>query len=284
MCHEMGDHAARPEDLKHLVDAAAAHTVNYTIGFVQELGEGPNTRAILSGSGTLVSYGRVYGILTADHCITNFSRTGRLGLITLHGMKLHRFILEKNAYETIRIAAHNAERKEPDLGFIRLNAVDISTLKSTKSFVNLEWGEKNILPYPAPPLECFWGISGVIDEWTSADKNSEDGRPTKIFGGMCGVGVLGRRYDVDDYDFVEFEIEYGEGYEGPIDYSGLSGGGLWRFAVARNPDGTTKIGNSTLRGVAFYQSDIDQQKRQITCHAEQSVYRKVISSIKESDT
>ena len=266
--------------LRHLVDAAAAHTANYTVGFVVESGEDANTNANLAGSGTLVQYLDIYGILTADHCIKNFSDRDRLGLITMHGMKLHRFILKNDTYELRSIAPWSDDRKEPDLGFVRLSSKDVSTIKATKSFFNLKLAEERIIINPPPPSECFWGVAGVIDEWTSDEPYAKGSGHVKVFGGMCGVGVLGRRYEVEDYDFVEFEIEYGEGYEGPEDYKGISGGGLWRFGVETTTNGKKVLGRCTLRGVAFYQSDLEKNKRVITCHAEQSIYGKVLEELR----
>lgn len=267
------------EDLRYLVDYAADRTVHYTVGFVKETGEGPSQRADLGGSGTLVRYKDIHGILTADHVITNLDEEGDVGLVMKSGMQVHRYILRKRTHVKLRIAPRVAGSIGPDIGFIRLGAADVDSVGAVKSFHNLETSRSKVLDENVLPEKYFWGISGLIEEWTSTEVEDRTSRRIKVFESMCGVGTVSDAYFDDGYDYRDFNASFGEGYEGPVNYQGISGGGLWRFDVKSSLGDKDQIVGATLRGVAFYQSAIENETRAIVCHAEHSVYEHLINEI-----
>src|SRR5438046_2635471 len=66
---------------QEIIEAAAGHLAQYSIGFLR-IEDTPNGRAaVLLGSGTLVSIGDRQAVLTAHHVVSVLPRQGRLGLI-----------------------------------------------------------------------------------------------------------------------------------------------------------------------------------------------------------
>lgn len=89
-----------------------------------------------------------------------------------------------------------------------------------------------------------------------------------------------KEYKKDDHDFLEIGAKYTKGYEGPENYGGFSGGGLWHVLIERSRNGAVEIKDRILSGVAFYQEPIVDSIRIIRCNGRQSIYKKVIEKIR----
>jgi hypothetical protein len=61
----------------------------YTIGFVKLEVHDRVEDAIGAGSGTLVSIGKVYGILTAAHVLAHLPDSGAVGIVEYRGETIH---------------------------------------------------------------------------------------------------------------------------------------------------------------------------------------------------
>jgi hypothetical protein len=252
---------------------------DFSIGFVKIKGEEDD--ALPAGSGTLVTAGGRHAILTADHVLDALPNKGEFGLILPTAQpqpQLHRFRLEVNNVEKIRVAKASCTKDGPDLGLVLLAGPDVSRLGAKKSFFNLDKRRDRMLSTP-PKIELGgWFLVGVAGEWTT-DLPLERGLTRiKGFRGLCGAGVVSSERKTDEHDYLNFETKYDEGYQGPESYQGFSGGGLWQ-AILKEEDGKLGIKELLLSGVTFYQSGIVGDIRTIYCHGRRSVYESAFNTL-----
>jgi hypothetical protein len=59
----------------------------------------------------------------------------------------------------------------------------------------------------------------------------------------------------------------------------MSGGGVWRFYVTKNKDGTVEPVGRRLIAVPFYQSPHSDGKREITCQGPYGIYGSLIDAV-----
>lgn len=104
----------------------------------------------------------------------------------------------------------------------------------------------------------------------------------KGFHGHCGAGVVSAERVSGIYDYLDFEANYGAGYEGPGSFEGYSGGGLWQMVYAER-DGEFEIKDALLSGVVFYQSALTNESRTIYCHGRRSVYEIAFEALGKSE-
>lgn len=120
----------------------------------------------------------------------------------------------------------------------------------------------------------------MIEEWTT-DLPEEQGSRIKYFGGMYGVGPIVERRDANGYDLLEIEVTYDRNITPPDSFSGMSGGGLWRVYCSSEDNGPLSVQEKRLIGIAFYESDLADEKRTITCHGPKSLYGELVDAIRK---
>lgn len=118
----------------------------------------------------------------------------------------------------------------------------------------------------------------MVGERTSDVVIEKNFERVRQFGAMSVEFPIVREFSVEGYDYLDFEIDYSANYDGPESYKGFSGAGLWQIVVGREPNGTLKVLETLLSGVAFYQSPIQDGKRIIRCHGRQSIYRNAVEA------
>src|SRR4051794_35410249 len=101
-------------------DAMAAYTIGFAKLEVHERIED----AIGAGSGTLVSVGKVRGILTAAHVLTNLPDQGDVGIVEYRGQTIHyrKRTIEMANTTKIVLRGDGFGSDGPDLAFLRLAA------------------------------------------------------------------------------------------------------------------------------------------------------------------
>jgi hypothetical protein len=94
----------------------------FTIGFATLSVKGNVEDARCAGSGTLVTVGSLYGILTAAHVLDNLPKKGQVGLVT-HADDPSRFqkqVIAMEHTDSVVMRGTTFDQKGPDLGFLRL--------------------------------------------------------------------------------------------------------------------------------------------------------------------
>ena len=245
-----------------------------------------NEDAVLAGSGTLVSIGDRKFILTADHVLKNLPNRGPVGLLLENRSppQLQRVEIQMDMVDKITVARGSSEARGPDLGIMLLHGPMVGTIAAKKSFYDLTTRRDRILSKPAAIRLGLWGLSGSVSEWTEDAPPEQGFNKVKIFRGMLGLGDVTKESEARGYDYLEFEAQYDEAYEGPDSFAGLSGGGLWHCSFERHEDGSLSTKEVILSGVAFYQSSKKDDRRTIMCHGRRSIYGSVIDVVASNTT
>ncbi len=273
---------AEPHELLALLDKATEEITDYAIGFARFQENSEPVDAELAGSGTLVSIDGKDGILTAAHVIEHLPDKGGVGLILLAGRsqgQVHSFILSMQFVQKIVIAKGSTDCEGPDLGFLVLPPDKVGTIKARKSFYNIAKRRDRVLSEIPAIDNGFWCLCGCAHEWTDDAAPEHDFKRVKNFRGLCGAGIVKEEYQKDGYDFLEFEANYDDAYEGPQSFEGFSGGGLWQILIEKPENGDLQVKECILSGVAFWQSDIADDLRTIKCHGRRSIYEIVVYAV-----
>jgi hypothetical protein len=254
----------------------------FTIGFATLSVKGNVEDARCAGSGTLVTVGSLYGILTAAHVLDNLPKKGQVGLVT-HADDPSRFqkqVIAMEHTDSVVMRGTTFDQKGPDLGFLRLPQESVGWITAKNSFYNLNKHRADVLAGNEPTQSHVDAVTGMIHELTTEEP---PGRPkvrrisfTAIF---CGAHLAALRY-LTNYELHYFELTNDPGFALPQSFGGTSGGSTWRFYVAEKDDEITVV-DRRLVGVPFFQSLTYNGKREITCHGPKGIYGSFIDAIAE---
>lgn len=249
----------------------------YSIGFADI----KETDATICGSGTLVSAGDNYAILTADHVVEFIKKRQNIGIILLTSEKklLHKYMLNTQHVNFVTVGKASNSNQGPDLGYLQLlSNHDVESLKARKNFYSLDKHREKILTTPPTIQTPGWSISGMVDEWTKDEEPIRGYQRVKLFKGFCYHGEVTKESRSGEFDYLNFESKFEESYDGPISYEGMSGGGLWHISYKQGKN-NMEINEGTLSGVIFYQSDFIDGINTIYCHGRESIYEKVYKEL-----
>lgn len=230
------------------------------------------------GSGTFVSIGNVYGILTAQHVAKELDSDCALGLALLKSEHIH--IIEWQYLDIIHVASAAIPAEGPDLAFIVLPIPSVSAIRAVKSFYNLLADRERILSSLFALDWGIWFLCGAPGVNTAKESSALGYEGVFDFGGMCYAAGADREFEKEGYDYIELEVEYKDGADLPSTFGGMSGGGLWQVPLRQNEGGALEPSDLLLSGVIFYESPIENQRRFIRCHGRRSIYEQVYGAVK----
>ena len=256
-----------PESLYHHI---ARDLGRYSVGLISLKSVKKTDKTIPIGSGTFITIGNKYGILSAEH-VTRKLKDSKLGLVISEVE--HRLIIDKKIFN-IHTISNGSDSSRPDLSFIHLPENTVGPMKAKKSFYNLDIARKAAIQSPMENDFGVWFICGFPDELTKYGEQSIRGYDEAMgFTGLCGAFVgISKAYDIDEYDYYDISVGCGLEDKVPMSYDGVSGGGLWQVPINQNIENKFSWGEAVLSGVAFFQSDLKDNKRTITCHGRKSLY------------
>lgn len=251
----------------------ASHILHsYSTGLIKITSRpGESEKGQLIGSGTFVSIGDCFGVLTVHHVATLIDEPCELGFFLIEGV--HRPTINRQLIDIITIAKPRKLGKGPDLAFIRIPRLKASEIKPYKSFYNLDVDRKEMLKNPPKRNASVWFVCGVPDELTMNDAPEAEFLQVDSFHGLCGAGGANRVYRRCGYDYVDVLVEYGKGNQPPSTFGGISGGGLWQVTYTGGPS-NIKPERYLLAGIPFAQTPMQNNLRTIVCHGWKSVYKK----------
>jgi hypothetical protein len=223
-----------------------------------------------AGSGTLVSFGRKFGILTAAHVLRHLERGRDSHFAIVYALRItHRLLLDKRYIGSVRLDSASDESQGPDLALVIINdPACISTLKARKSFYSLSGrGPTYFSQLPRQSALCF--VFGAPAEFST--EQGEPGTPEHILLSthFAGRAQVTGEFSNGGYDCLEFGVRAGD-HGFPSSYGGVSGGGVWHIPVTLDPDrGLASISykHVELIGVAFYQSPDESGGRILTAQS-----------------
>jgi hypothetical protein len=255
----------------------------YTVPLFKYRKEDPNSVRFI-GCATLVKCPHRCGLLTARHVIhfPNVPIGDQNTDVTL-GLGLSRGDLLP--FQCMGLIEHSigrpiSEKMGPDLTFIEIpTGPSLGTLRDRKSFWRIDKKPPLWLDSirPDTTLLCTMGSPAEYKEQTVAGQHvhislSESG----YFGGYESTDI----FEDGGFDFIDTAIEYGTGWNLPQSFGGVSGGGLWAFNVGGDENGSNfTVHDVSFCGVAFYESDLVNQKKAIKHHFFKSVYEVAMRAI-----
>ena len=266
-----------PETVK---EAAARDIADYSIGFVRVERTPRGLDAVLLGSGTLVSIGTTYAVLTAHHVVSLLPRTGRLGLIL--SPSLQQQTVDTQGITYLQIARGTIDADGPDLGAIVLGPSIAGAIAAKKTFFNLDLRRDQMFQDPPHLRDGFWFVNGFIHEKTIEEPGKDGYDRIKKFYNLSGAGGPEESVVAGDYDYFSFPVSYGGRSVAPESFEGMSGGGLWQVPLKRNDQGEIVHKTPLLSGVVFYQVPTTETDCGVKCHGRQSVYRVAYEAIRSN--
>ncbi len=250
---------------------------HFTIGFVRPVGE----RGEPFGSGTLISFDDLEGVLTAAHVLDEIEKCGEIGILEfpVRRDQMQRLRVDFTHLDHIRIGNAPYDERGPDLAFLKLPASTATALKANSSFVNFE--RQASMAFAAPPsgMGQLDSVVGVIENW----RRDQIAQKTVIITpieSLLNVGTAREIASTDGYDRLQFEPLKSQDFTPPQSYGGTSGGGLWRSFRKKNLDGSVHFDQLRLLGVAFFETEEVEGQRHIICHGPRSIYRLLADKIR----
>jgi hypothetical protein len=244
----------------------------------------------LAGSGTLVKCDNIYGILTAHHVVHNpkdrdrrFNFVGTQKLALLVEKRAHWFEIDLCACHCVDIGAPTGEDTGPDLSFIILPEARLGTLKAKKDFYNIsaKTDEKLKKSLSDDGIFIFAGCPACNGE----ESISPQGVQNLFLPLMGACTSLEKRYEDGSFDFLELNVSYKQPSEAVESFAGVSGGGAWRIPLRKrleDPIENVDFNEIILSGVAFYQTEIEGDRRRIRCHGGRSIFQRTIKALRAS--
>jgi hypothetical protein len=216
----------------------------------------------LGGTGTLVAIQNSHFILTAAHVWEKGLGSSRdVGLT-----------LEEDIDHCCRIPAEalvpsglprpeNWNEWGPDLVFLKLPSAHVGGIEAFRAFYRLD-RERASVKRSGIEARVLMGAPWALGKFTR--RHAE----INIHGLFTDINA--QAYRNGDLDYIDLEQDLTlPGV--PQNFGGVSGGGLWRVQVFTCPQGGHIDWSYSLEGVAFYESDLSDNKRIIRCHGPEAI-------------
>jgi len=278
--HKMKREIMQLGDLdRNLLQQIGSNIYDYVTAFIALYIEEGKPKSELIGSGTFIKSGNKYGILTAHHVVHSdlFKKSEEIGLVIKRGTQSFR--IKKEYITIIDIGIPKNQEIGPDLSVVLLGGNDLSTIKASKSFWNIDKFQDRILSDSFRSdlgVYCLFGCPAeMVSEKTSPQGNNE----TKGIFGLAGFSVIDDEWNNNGFDYLKYGVSYDSDSDSPESFGGVSGAGLWYIILKRNKNSTIEFGRPILYGVAFYQTSKENNDRAIICHSKKSIYKRVIEKM-----
>ena len=255
-------------------------TALYSIGFVTVSIKGTVEEAACAGSGTLVTVGSLYGILTAAHVIEALPKAGEVGLVVgiEDPSKFQRQTILMEHIDSVTMRGAKSSDVGPDLGFLRLPEETIGWLKAQRSFYNLLRRQQDALANKEPTKSHADVVLGMIHELTADVASDKPFVRRQQFTALFGGATLGVMRYLNGYDIFYYEPTKDFGFELPKSFQGTSGGAIWRFYVEEK-DNQINVVDRRLVGVPYFQDITQRKTREIVCHGPKTIYGPLLEKI-----
>lgn len=265
-------------------EALSKYASLFTIGFAHLTEKNNVEDAVNAGSGTLVTVGSLYGVLTAAHVVEALPKRENVGIIlnVESPAQYQRLVLNMSHTEPpVMMKANEFGPLGPDLAFLRLTDEALGWLKAKNSFYSLSKRRDEVLSGQQPTKSHADCITGIIHELTNEAPSERRGvRRVNFYCIFSGVRPSAVRYlKTHDLNYIQLATEHEPAFKIPRSFEGTSGGAIWRFYVAEK-DGKIEVFDRRLIGVPFHQSLTADGKREITCHGKASIYGSLVDAVK----
>jgi len=253
------------------MDKISRGIINYTVGIIIIHEDRKDNPAQFVGSGTLVQINSIYGILTANHILDVLPSNGYIGLVLPTPSQTHRYQIESSFLTKISIARCELDADGPDLGIIILPQTNVRQISAYASFYNLSFDRDSHVNNPINTKAGVWVLCGFPGDYLTKESLTSSFNHVLGCCNLCGFGTVSREYSSDGFDYLEIDINHENDL--PRSFCGVSGGGVWQVLLEQSPKGDLIDKSPLCSGVAFYQSEIVNNRSTIKCHGRRSIYK-----------
>ena len=253
--------------------------INYSVAICRVRDDNPNTFTPL-GSGTFVIRNGLYGVLTAYHCLHACAPEVSIGAqgkdkLLLMVTRSRCITLDPTVVREHTSAIPESDEFGPDLTFLEiLSGPELGWLKAIVSFWNLDQKHYDL-------ARKLSGVGVLIVEagFPQTEYHTRISRSVIyhelkyiVFVGALGDEDISER---EGWDYIKSNCQYRASEKLPETFKGVSGGGIWAVRLLlRNGDQWT-IERDCLVGVAFYESKIVDNMKEVKGHFIRAIYETV---------
>jgi hypothetical protein len=242
------------------------------------MAENEESDDVIPCSGTLCLLGPQAGIVTARHvweeakehrCLLIMTNRGPLSIETVC---LAPFVPEPT--ETIP----DIDAAVPDIAFLKFdNSIKSKIEALNKVFYSVEKRIDQLSSY----LDKHIGYWTVFGNPIALMRNKE----RKVSSFIYGTGIR-NTIEMNGWDYVTIDLNIPENPDIPKEFSGVSGGGVWRTMWGFDPKQeiyfiSNMSEDCSFSGVCFYQTAGDQS--QLVAHGPISIYKKLFEFVNNQD-
>jgi hypothetical protein len=252
------------------------HVGRSTVGFVHIRGSSPASL----GSGTLIRFGNIAGILTCAHVLEALLKEIEIGILCfpVRATQVQALRLSMAVTDSIAIGAPPWSEGGPDLAFLRLPVAVVDDIGRVATIANGDLHRQNILAGEPAPTRKFCAVAGVVDELTKPPIVTQIPKGTLAttpFEGLINIGNV--IVDDENADRFRFQPVPGEGVVLPKSYKGTSGGGLWKFYLGMDD---FSVAQARLLGVAYWEKPVGHELH-IIGHGQIIIYDTLFNAIRQ---
>ena len=259
---------------KDVSNAVWTHMGRSTIGFVRIRDNAPSSL----GSGTLIRFGNIVGVLTCAHVLEVLLKEEEIGILRfpVRATQIQTLRLSMAVTDSIAIGEPPWSERGPDLAFLRLPASIIGDIERGATIANGALHRQNIVAEEPTPTRKFCAVAGVVDELTKSPIITQIANGTVATTPFEALINMGHVF-VDDESADRFRLQpvASEGIILPKSYKGTSGGGLWQFFLGQNDFSVVQV---RLIGVAYWEKPVGDELH-IIGHGQISIYKTLFNAI-----
>ncbi len=228
------------------------------------------------GSGTFVSIGEIYGVLTATHVVEKLESRSMLGLLMGREGEIHSFAVPRSSLSITTIGERKSDLNGPDLSLVVFtDAKNVATIKASKSFFPLK-NEQTKLPKID---DGIWFTCGTPEEYVTEENHPYGKGKLMTLHNVCGAGGPDKEYELAGIDYYEFPVEVQKDI--PKRFSGMSGGAVWQVTIKKNTDGSLEPLKYFFSGVIYYEVIRDNGTRVLRSHGRKAI-RKLCNKLRST--
>ena len=259
----------------YLHNVVWTHVGRSTIGFVRVKDSAPTSL----GSGTLIRFGNVTGVLTCAHVLEALLGEEEIGILCfpVRATQIQRLHLPMATTDHVAIGTPPWSESGPDLAFLRLPASIVGDIGRIASVASGDLHRENIVAGDLEGTMKLCVMAGIVDEMTRPTIISQISggiAATTSFEALLNVGNL--FVDDESADRFRFQPIASEGAILPTSYKGSSGGGLWKFYFDRD---NFSLVQARLIGVAYWEKP-DDNELHLVGHGQVSIYQTLFNAIR----
>ena len=272
----MSEPQNRAQIQKDMSAAVWTYVGRSTVGFVQVRGQSPASL----GSGTLIKFGNVVGVLTCAHVLKALHDEDEIGILCfpVRATQIQTMRVAMAMTDSIAIGSPPWGEPGPDLAFLRLPAPIVADIERVSTIANGDLHRQNLIAGEPASTRKLCAIAGVIDEMTKPAIITQivNGTvATTPFEALINVGHL--FVDDESKDRFRFQPVASEGITLPTSYKGTSGGGLWKFFLNEND---FSVVQARLIGVAYWEKHVGDELH-LVGHGQVSIYKTLFDAVRQ---